>query len=673
MRAYALLVAGLVCSTVLAQTTSWVRAYDRSTDLVMRDDSVAMDLFLDSLGGRSMGDIELGTLHGLLQARWLRHSDHKRQAQEAFDSLAVHAQGWHPWLAWLLYYQSGKNLKSLEIHDRAHAHAELAGRAALRCGMAAEAMEMELLAGEINLEAGHYQQAMKAFSTLLERARIAGDQEVESRTLTALGNLHYYQEHDAQALAYYQEALAVARAMNDRSLVLGAVHNIGAALCYTDGAAAAVTLYRAVLDTAKQLPRSTRADLLTNLASMYSDLDEHAAALLTVDEALVLHAADEDTASMAFALLYKATALWSLGRREQALEQVMRSRRYTRDPDLLARGTRKAAEQLHALGRPEEAYALMTEYATQADSLAKSKYGAAMATAQIRFETAEHERRIEAQHQALELAASENRRRSWQRNSAIAMVAVLVLVVVLLWRLAWARKVRLDQQKQLHHQEVDDLLHQHEIRSMHAMFEGQEKERDRVAKDLHDRVGSMLGTVKMQMEVLEERLDTGEREREDQYRKVYGLLVETVGEVRRISHDMVAGNLARFGLAKALEGLASSVRVNGRLQVELHVFGSEQRLDQAVEITVYRIVQELVANVLKHAAASEVGISITRSPGRLNVMVSDDGRGFDPEASVGGMGLVNVRQRALAIGGHVTVDSTPGKGTTVSMECALIE
>ncbi|MBP7515706.1 MAG: hypothetical protein KA791_14220, partial [Flavobacteriales bacterium] len=142
---------------------------------------------------------------------------------------------------------------------------------------------------------------------------------------------------------------------------------------------------------------------------------------------------------------------------------------------------------------------------------------------------------------------------------------------------------------------------------------------------------------------------------------------------RRISHDMVAGTLAHFGLEKALEGLCDSVRVTGRLAVELRVFGLENRLERGVEITVYRIVQELVGNALKHAKASELSINLTRTPGRLSVIVSDDGVGFDPSASTEGMGLANVRKRAATLGGEITVDSVRSKGTTVSLECAVVE
>jgi len=143
--------------------------------------------------------------------------------------------------------------------------------------------------------------------------------------------------------------------------------------------------------------------------------------------------------------------------------------------------------------------------------------------------------------------------------------------------------------------------------------------------------------------------------------------------VRRISHDMVTTTLSRFGLAKAVEDLCDSVRVSGKLGVELQLFGLEHRLERSVEITLYRIVQELVSNVLKHAHATELSIAVTRQPGRLSVMVADDGHGFEPATVEKGIGLQNVRSRAATLGATVQFDSALGRGTTVSVECPVVE
>lgn len=331
------------------------------------------------------------------------------------------------------------------------------------------------------------------------------------------------------------------------------------------------------------------------------------------------------------------------------------------------------SSRFEAMGRTAEALEHLRAYTDIADSLHKAQYSTQLARSEVLFGTATKERRIAEQQQALELAATEQRRRSLQRNAAIGLAGVLAVAILLLWRLARSRRMRMEQERALREQQVDGLLQQQEITAMHAMIEGQEKERDRLASELHGRIGGMLGGVKLQMEALEERMDTGHRERGEQYKKVYDLLVEAVGEVRRISHDMGSVVLARFGLARALRDLCDSVRVSGRLGVEITLHGLEHRMERSVEITVYRIVQELIGNVLKHAGATELSVAVTRAPGRLSVMVSDNGRGFDTTAVPQGIGMDNVRAHAAAIGATVSIDSTPGHGTTVSVEGPVVE
>lgn len=328
-------------------------------------------------------------------------------------------------------------------------------------------------------------------------------------------------------------------------------------------------------------------------------------------------------------------------------------------------------------GRLDEAVEMTTYWSALKDTLNRMDG---------RLDVLRHRMRMQIQADSLDSAkllalaqcqreeADEQASRARQRVVGLSAITLLLALVALLLLRAMRNRKRLAlQERELHVKQVDELLHQQEIKAINAMLEGQEKERDRMAKDLHDRLGSMLSAIKMQVGALEGGVQEVRSTQETQHSKVERLLDEAVGEVRRISHDMVTTTLSRFGLAKALEDLCDSVRVSGRLAVELQLFGLEQRLERSVEITVYRIIQELVSNVLKHAQAGELSISITRSPGRLSVMVTDDGKGFDPALAGKGIGLQNVRSRAATLGATVQLDSVPDKGTTVSVECPVVE
>ena len=629
--------------------------------------------FLDSLAAKGPSDPGTAFAHRLMLARWYRHSGRAREAYLLLDSLRNARPDHDPYVSYLMNYQVAKTLLELEVFDQALQAARKAAQDAQNAGLPRKAMEMVVTACEIDLGADRLHEAQECFSKALERARSENDGEAACRSLIGLGNVYYYQEQDADALRLYNEALVSAKENGDAGLIHSALFNIGASVSYSASADSAIRLYHSVLDTMRGDPLGTdfRADLLGNLASLYSDKDDHAQALELTDKALSIYEAAHDTASMAQSHLFKATALWEMGQRQAAVQQAKLAMERTRSMGLKAQAMRKAADYLRLMGRNEESLELLNSYSALADSLAKSRYSLGIAGAQVRYETLQKERRIAEQEQALTLAAAEDRRKSIQRNALIGATALLVAIALLLYRSMRNRQRLAQQQKELHSKQVDQLLAQQELKSINAMLEGQENERDRMGRDLHDRLGSMLGGIKANMAALEDRVEA--MRQDQQYQKVNRLLDQTVSELRQISHDMAAATLNRFGLEKALKDLRDTLHISGRLHVELNTFGLDQRLERSVEIALYRIVQELVSNMLKHAKASELTIGVTRAPGRLSVVVSDNGIGFDPSSMSGGMGLSNVRSRATAIGATVQVDSTPGKGTTVSVECPVVE
>lgn len=665
----------LLTAPTYAQAPDYHRLYRRSSALLDAEWPAAMLSFLDSLRTRGASDAPSAFAHQLMQARWYRHSGRLKEAYHLLDSLLPLRPKNDAYVGYLIQYQLAKTLLDLEVYDPARHAVQAAIREATAAGLQQEALSMNLLACEIDFGADNLEQAHRCYEATLAQARQVQDQPTIGSALIGMGNVFYIQEKDEEALQIYNEVLSLARRIDNPDLMMDALFNIGSVVAFTVSADSAIHLYETVLDTmtVNQSGIHFKADLLTNLASMKSDLEQHNSALDLIDQALAIHISRRDTASMARAHLFKATALWGLNRREAALEQALLANVRTRSAGLKAKALRKAAQYLEQLGRNAEAYELLDSYVALADSLARSRYETGIAGAQVRFETVEKERRIAEQDQALALASSEGRRKLVQRNGLLGTTITLALVVFLLYRAIRQGRRMASKQKQLHDKQVDQLLGQQEMKSINAMLEGQEKERERVAKDLHDRLGSMLGAIKHQLGGLGSDLSDVKAQQLAHYQKVNDLLDDAAGELRQISHDMAAATLSRFGLQKALADLRDTIHINGRLQVELNTFGLERDLERGVEIAVYRIIQELVGNVLKHAHAREIAIAVTRTPGRLSVVVSDNGAGFDPSRMTDGMGLSNVRARATAIGGLMHVDSTPEKGTTVSVECPVVE
>jgi signal transduction histidine kinase len=199
--------------------------------------------------------------------------------------------------------------------------------------------------------------------------------------------------------------------------------------------------------------------------------------------------------------------------------------------------------------------------------------------------------------------------------------------------------------------------------------QAQETERRRLARELHDGTGQALTSILLGLSSVERSstLDearaaaTGLRE----------LVVSTLQDVRRLSVELRPKALDDFGLGPALERLGQSVRETSGVDVQVGAHLSGTRLPPDVETAVYRIAQEALANVLRHAAAAHASIVVTRREGSASIVIEDDGRGFDVSAPVEGMGLAAMRERVRLLDGTMAVESRRGRGTTILVELPI--
>jgi len=148
---------------------------------------------------------------------------------------------------------------------------------------------------------------------------------------------------------------------------------------------------------------------------------------------------------------------------------------------------------------------------------------------------------------------------------------------------------------------------------------------------------------------------------------------DAVKEVRSVSHNMMPNALIRFGLAKAVREFIDKIAATGALKIDLQIIGLTERLESTTETVLYRVMQETVSNIIKHAQASDISIQLIRDEDNLTMMIEDNGKGFDTKkmSEFGGIGLKNIISRVEYLNGTVDFDSFPGRGTTVIVEIHL--
>lgn len=203
-----------------------------------------------------------------------------------------------------------------------------------------------------------------------------------------------------------------------------------------------------------------------------------------------------------------------------------------------------------------------------------------------------------------------------------------------------------------------------------AIAAAQDQERKRIAEDIHDSLGSILSAAKLKLSALQDE-QPGFSGPSQNWKTILELLDEASAELRNISHNIMPATLSKLGLVAALKNLVSQLSSHSGIQFHFTSHEMEKRLDEQTEMSIYRIILELINNSIKHAGATRVTVQLIRHPGYINLSVEDNGQGFNYEKALQakkGIGLGNIRSRVGYLEGKMDVDSVPGHGTTVIID-----
>jgi signal transduction histidine kinase len=270
-----------------------------------------------------------------------------------------------------------------------------------------------------------------------------------------------------------------------------------------------------------------------------------------------------------------------------------------------------------------------------------------------------------------------NQKKKQNRNIAFGLGGGLIgvsLIGFLLFKNTKRKQLIAEQEREIEIQKKEKILKDQELNTIDAMIEGQEKERQRLASDLHDSVGATLSAARLQFEHLCKYKGSGTLKNEDElYTKTGKLLEQVYQEIRSMAHLKNSGVIATKGLLPAIQKLARNASTPGGLQIEVDDFGLSVKIENSLEISIFRVIQELITNIIKHAQATEATISITQHEDSLSIIVEDNGLGFDVKKSIDkdGMGLSSIEKRIEHLEGSMEVDSNLGKGTNILIDIPI--
>lgn len=296
------------------------------------------------------------------------------------------------------------------------------------------------------------------------------------------------------------------------------------------------------------------------------------------------------------------------------------------------------------------------------DSITSEKVQRNVAELEIKYDSAKKEKELAEQSLTIE-------KRTRQKNQIlIGLVALgLVTIVLLLFFRKRIRdqKVISKQKASLQENKILELKQQNKLLALQSMIEGQETERFRIAQDLHDSLGGLLSTVKAHFTTIQNEI--AQLEKLNLTGKTNDLIDEACLEVRRISHNMMPQSLSILGLEGALDDAVENLKEQG-YSVTLEI-NNLPKLETTKEVVIYRLVQEIFTNIIKHAEAKSILVQLIGHQNEINLLVEDDGKGFDYNTSdtKGGYGLKNIKSRVEFLNGTINWDSELQKGTTINI------
>ncbi|MGF1534504.1 MAG: tetratricopeptide repeat protein [Bernardetiaceae bacterium] len=491
--------------------------------------------------------------------------------------------------------------------------------------------------GIIYYEKGNYQKSLTLYLQSLDGFTRQNNPTERAKTLNELAILELKQKKFDKALAYLQESEDICTQTRDTVCISTSIDNRGLALMRLQRIEEAKACFERVLELRLQSKDSVGLGYVYNnlgwVADSQGDIES---ATNFVQSSTRIRLALGDLQGAIVNLNNIGEIYFGVGRYAEALQKFEESLdRLDRSgivyPDFRAYLYGQLAKTHQAIKDYAQAYQFLEQEKKLRDSLLNERTLTQLNELEAKYELSEKERQIESQRADLGQIRLQNTR-----------LLALLIIVILLGVVGYA-VFRYRQSKALNAQKAKTLV---------AVLEATESERKRIAQDLHDGIGQQIGGIKLAIESLPQ----------EPFEGLLQALSDTAEQIRDLSHQMMPRVLEEKGLTDAVKELAQKTFKYSPITYDLSLIQMEDqpRLPAETELAAYRVLQELLNNIIKHAQARHVDIQLRRIKDRFIATVSDDGKGFDPQHQARGHGLLNIQARLEQVGGHIHFESEGG-------------
>ena len=476
----------------------------------------------------------------------------------------------------------------------------------------------------IHQNLGNNEKALEYHQKALDYRILLKDREGEATSYGNMANMYARMHDTIQAINYYEKAIALSRELKKDELISANLSNIGNIYMARKDFRKALDLFTESLHIKEKLGDSKGiSSTLSRIGTVYTETRRYREAAMALNRSLKL-----------------AQSLDVVEEELSALLELAKLKALTQQTD--------------------SSFTLMRQYIALKDSVYDNRLKQQILDVQTQYETDKLEQDLKLVKKDKEVTEIKLRQRKTEIWLLIfVFISISGAGIFLFYR---------HQQRQKATANADRIREQ-EAR-INAVFQAQEEERRRIAKELHDGIGQTIGAIKLNYHGLAQKIDQPELLPE--FQKVEKMLNNAGTEVRSISHQMIPKELEQFGLVAAVEGMLNLHFETSPLKIQFEHSGFAERIGQQIELVLFRVLQELISNIIKHSQAKQVSVQLLKLQSHVVLNVTDDGVGFDVESQEkSGIGLLNMASRIDAIKGHLRFESTPGNGTTVTIRTPI--
>ncbi len=510
--------------------------------------------------------------------------------------------------------------------------------------------------------ASHWQQGRHAealgqhFKSLRIRDRI-NDMRGRIVARNSIGIVYQSQEKLPLAEKYVREAFQLLNEFDDPSLKMTTMHT----LANIYGMQGKIKDAFAIDQEGLQLAEKTKNELAKSLfydnmgnCYLYGDPPDYEKAVEYFTRTLRIDSAFNNKKQMSDSYANLGGVFFHQKKFADAIPYLLRCIQLANESGYV-QGKLKALQMLTTAyrqsGRDDQAYDALRDAMRVKDSLVNISSENRIAEMQTLYETEKKQQQIDLQKAEIS-----------KKNYIITGTIIVTILLGLLALSGWLR-YRLRQKSRLQ----KEIMMQQEM-AARAILEAEEDERQRIARDLHDGVGQMMSATKMNLSAFESDLQFKDEGQRRSFEKIVNLVDESCREIRSVSHNMMPNSLLKNNLDAAVRDFIDKLDKKS-LNIEVYTEGLEEKLDSNIEVVLYRIIQECVNNVIRHARATRLDISLIREKEGISATIEDNGRGFDTSniEQAEGIGLKNIFTRVGYLKGTVDFDSAPGRGTVVAL------